>query len=1119
MSTKENTKNTDRSLLKQLLDWILSLFGFTTDKNMDKAYKDFLKDNKLDYDLFRINPTRIRINNQNHYLEFDEGRRCFKLIAKGVNKDVAVESYKLIKNIVGKEGYVEFVNYSQGDYVFLDARSLAKILKNNNINLNEVGLSKISTIKDTIDNIAQKEEEEKQEIKNRIKRSIVLSGEDLKEELDKLVKKEKNNITKQQEKILAKFEEYKEKNLLKHLYFSKEELLHLGLDLDEKKQEIAQEIIEKYHIILDNDHNMRCLIENTPGVTKGNTGSAFGRPNGVWAIEKVGEKNQQAFVSLLRDQSYISRKKEQDLSWNPFNFARELTYLKKDEDGGLKIVIDGFDDTANALNASGLPQKTIDIIQGTLLFPAFLSAVHIGVAGLTGERQETTEALSEIQEKIYDIEEKIKNLRDKVLENNLNAIVVQSDLHNISQAKDELTELLFKHPQIITAVREKLEEEKAELEEEASDTKKDKIAAITGQIAMFNMFGSVAAFEVGAIANIFGGIDKFSKGLDGTRGFAGHLLGNRGAVESPYEGPPIGAIHGVANMTAFLGQSLMTAYAAYKSYAAFKEREDHKEKADKFAKILESRDPLIPRDLLEFNKIYNQKHADYASFQAFGNAMLSSGQATMAVCGPIGAAWNPGTYIGLGLTIGGIVLNTSTEITKNKKFKYNEKPSAAQEAIIKYYQKEAQTALTELATLTEAKRNAYKENLKIGDQNIYEFIDNNKKEQIKGILDVFSVEVLTRNAQLEGKQINDNEITNIWKGILAKISNEGITGKLNQKFTPDHVLSYAQDIIKIEEKICEDKDLEIQGKEITKIIQKRNIAMEFLAKQQSVALMAQKIIKESILDKFTEKSYLGMGSEYEVTDKFDVDEGFKKALEHYKKNDHQKMLVDIMDKNEDKLKEICKLPDGMLASKENLAYHWHKVVNDINDQINKEDITNEVTKSINTDNISAISNEYIVNKIQKIKQYKKVPDQKEIKRTLLQEILQDDNLVEILKVKLADDMRSNYKTNNSYPLEKLGKLYKEGGGMMQVPHDKNIYQLNVEKLMSDRGLKFVSIDTIIDVIRNDKKFNMRSDMFNSLLDYKDLPENEKSASAVVAAIKADKWLAKINQNYDDGLSR
>ena len=191
MSTKENTKNTDRSLLKQLLDWILSLFGFTTDKNMDKAYKDFLKDNKLDYDLFRINPSRIRINNQNHYLEFDAGRRCFKLIAKGVNKDVAVESYKLIKNIVGKEGYVEFVNYSQGDYVFLDARSLAKILKNNNINLNEVGLSKISTIKDTIDNIAQKEEEEKQEIKNRIKRSIVLSGEDLKEELDKLVKKEK----------------------------------------------------------------------------------------------------------------------------------------------------------------------------------------------------------------------------------------------------------------------------------------------------------------------------------------------------------------------------------------------------------------------------------------------------------------------------------------------------------------------------------------------------------------------------------------------------------------------------------------------------------------------------------------------------------------------------------------------------------------------------------------------------------------------------------------------------------------------------------------------------------------------------------------------------------------
>jgi len=77
-----------------------------------------------------------------------------------------------------------------------------------------------------------------------------------------------------------------------------------------------------------------------------------------------------------------------------------------------KIIIDGADDTANALNNTGLPQQTISLLQGLLIFPAFLKGVHLGYEGLGEEAKETYEEYQERFVKIQQLKVKLEEFKN-----------------------------------------------------------------------------------------------------------------------------------------------------------------------------------------------------------------------------------------------------------------------------------------------------------------------------------------------------------------------------------------------------------------------------------------------------------------------------------------------------------------------------------------------------------------------------------------------------------------------------------------------------------------------------------------------------------------------------------
>jgi hypothetical protein len=310
-----------------------------------------------------------------------------------------------------------------------------------------------------------------------------------------------------------------------------------------------------------------------------------------------------------------------------------------------RIVIDGADDTANAMNNTGLPQQTIALIQGLVIFPLFLKGVHLGYEGLGEEAKETADEFQESHIKRAEIEVKLEKFKQDLCEkcsidyDSIKTHAPQKFLKIIARELTKTTDLAVKNQ--IAELALKYQQE-VEIEFKAPEIK-DVLAAHCGWLAMTAMMTSVGVYEAQAVVNIFGGIDKITTG-----------------VETPL-------LSFIGNSFGFAGQSLMTIYAFHKMIDERKEWKEAEAELEKFrnAKDVSDLARQITNELLAAKR-------DNHRLQTFGNAALSAGQAMMAVGGPIGIGLNPLLYAGLVSTLGGVAVNSISELKYQASYQISE---------------------------------------------------------------------------------------------------------------------------------------------------------------------------------------------------------------------------------------------------------------------------------------------------------------------------------------------------------------------------------------------------------------------------------------------------------------
>lgn len=330
----------------------------------------------------------------------------------------------------------------------------------------------------------------------------------------------------------------------------------------------------------------------------------------------------------------------------------------------LKIIIDGADDTANALNNSGLPQRTAALLQGLLIFPIFLKGVHMGYEALGDEAKETKEEFHESDLKKIEFLVKLDSFKKELCE--ICGIPFNVESH-INSSQEEAPEKFLKRlstslknlkddPDKSNKIIALALEYQREVEEEPEMPEVlDVLAAYTGWTAMTLMMTSVVTYEAQALVNIFGGIKNITQDSDSE----------------------LSLFSQVGNSFAFGGQVLMTLYAAYKTAEegkAWKEVEQELEEL-KNAKNVTDLAKEVTRRILEGNR---DKH----KYQTYGNATLAAGQAMMAVGGPTVIASIPLLVSGLLATIGGVGTNTLSELKHQLSYKIDENIDEVEQSIL-----------------------------------------------------------------------------------------------------------------------------------------------------------------------------------------------------------------------------------------------------------------------------------------------------------------------------------------------------------------------------------------------------------------------------------------------------
>ncbi len=179
---------------------------------------------------------------------------------------------------------------------------------------------------------------------------------------------------------------------------------------------------------------------------------------------------------------------------------------KQRSDGSAAIVIDGFDDAANAINGSGLSQKLAAALQACVFYPLILPFVYTGVDGALGELGAAREDFKQSKQQI----EETRSALLKFIKENFNS-------SNVNDAMSD-SAILAALPKIPLPGNSKNVEVTATLDALAlyiNDYRQaldhhmiDRwrcIAAPNAVAGAAGMFAGVAVYEGSALAAFFGG--------------------------------------------------------------------------------------------------------------------------------------------------------------------------------------------------------------------------------------------------------------------------------------------------------------------------------------------------------------------------------------------------------------------------------------------------------------------------------------------------------------------------------------------------------------------------------------------------------------------------------------
>jgi hypothetical protein len=344
---------------------------------------------------------------------------------------------------------------------------------------------------------------------------------------------------------------------------------------------------------------------------------------------------------------YNFRNQEGDFAILNGSRKKQYNLLLNRAEDRFKVIIDGADDVAVAMNNAGLPQQTITLIQALLVFPIFLRGVYIGYEGMSSEAKETHENYQMSQFKKTKIEVELENFKKELCELcdlDYEALKEQSPQHLIreigaslvktkndswlsgAQKDEELSQIV---------VLSNLYQGRIAAEFEAPEMK-DVLVAYAGYLAMASMMSSVLSYKSQAFINlIFGEIKGFTTSSGKEPSFFARAGTNFG----------------------FVGQIFMMFYATYKTVSEHKEWQEVEAELKQFESAADVSD-LAKKITSKILQAQSNNHKT----KTFGNASLVAGQIISTLGGPFGVGFNPLTYLGLIATLGGVAASNISEL-------------------------------------------------------------------------------------------------------------------------------------------------------------------------------------------------------------------------------------------------------------------------------------------------------------------------------------------------------------------------------------------------------------------------------------------------------------------------
>lgn len=983
---------------------------------------------------FKLHLTKA---NKKYNLRYDEKRRCFKLVGDSkFKRKIPIDSISKFQDLLKAGDCYNLHTSSTG--LLLDTRAIQRLLISGEITINP----QPNDLKSKITELAKLELEEQ----NKIKKDLI----------NYLKKQSQDQPQIIASKIIAD----------NRLFYDKEDKLTL-IDPDTKRIRFQSTEIN------NNDSLLSYLT--SPHLNNDIFLSRMGS-------YKTPGKRLLPGLRLRTSQERYHRNRIDIYKGFGGKLQHFSEFTNIDQESDPNIILDGFDDLAAAITQSQAPDTSAHLGQALGIYPVFLYAVWIGVAGLYDEKEEKYQELYEATQVLAATKGDITRITEliKIGKIDRSSIETISKFLSSEHARDELTQKVYLH------IRKKELECKSEDEsEEKKQAWWDHKFALGGFSAMTLMFGAVASYDLRAFMNVGSGATGWSTGSKAPE-FSMDTTGysNSAQITSDY-----GALTAIGGILATVGQGLMTAYATYQAYQYAKEEKEKEGEIEGLAQdtgSFKTDDRLknISLSILKLEKRYTRK-------QKWANSSLALGQLCMASGGPALAGCPPLLFAGVVFTLAGVATGVSAGNTEQTKLsKDGHKTGKLHEFVIKKFKQEIQKNLAELQKSNNVKRQEIKQESGKFQEIINTIaLSPSQKEKITGVFDMLYLKISMSDYLIEKLKDQNNSETNVLEGELIKdlhdLVNKAIPENQQGAYI-DQIHNLIDFVIETEQSIKKHSAGIIE--KIEKTVNDRNHAMSVANQNYALVLITNQIIKRI--------------PSYQALSRKSIDLAIAKTKQHYKKNKniHQTELFHDLHHFEEDIKQILlqNFQKHDLIAKENTSIAgkkpkenypsflsaWYDITSTIEETIDRGDIVKKYLESSPHDKDRRLM---VCRSVLKEATNKLT---KNTRRSLIDEIFKDKELkFKTLKVIGTDHYRRGKGVNNdSSVLSSTGSITKigvktgalSGSGIRQGIRSKKVYKVDEEKVKT----QFIKNTTpLLKVFDQELKKGYRSLFFNSALDY------------------------------------